>query len=273
MAPQGGGIGRSTFPKIYLFLQGSPMMAIGLDIGSQTIKLVVWKNGAVVLTRKELTSHDPLAVCRELLKNTPGGPLRATGYGRHLVKEYLQCETISEIKAFALGARAVFPSCRTILDIGGQDTKAISLTADGRIDKFHMNDKCAAGTGRFLEIMATALGLSLEDFMTEALAAKTSHPINSMCTVFAESEVISTIARGTARPAIALGIHQAIAARAVSLLERVSITDDILFAGGVALNRCIQKEIENKLGRKVHAPDAPQIIGALGCALLAAKDV
>ncbi|MFA5180473.1 MAG: acyl-CoA dehydratase activase [Syntrophales bacterium] len=248
------------------------MTTLGLDIGSRTIKLVVWENGFIALTRKALTSYDPLAVCREILSDAPEGPLVATGYGRHLLKEYLRCETISEIKAFAVGARMIFPSCRTILDIGGQDTKAISLTEDGRIDKFHMNDKCAAGTGRFLEIMATALGLSLSDFMTEALAAETSHPINSMCTVFAESEVISTIARGIARPAIALGIHQAIAARAVSLLERVAIAEDILFAGGVALNRCMQKEIENKLGRKVHAPPDPQIIGALGCALLAVKD-
>jgi len=244
----------------------------GLDIGSRTIKLVVWESGAIVLTRKALTSYDPLAVCRELLHDAPTGPLVATGYGRHLVKEYLHCETISEIKAFAVGARVVSPACRTILDIGGQDTKAISLTEDGRIDKFHMNDKCAAGTGRFLEIMATALGLSLGDFMTEAMSAEASHPINSMCTVFAESEVISTIARGIARPAIALGIHQAIAGRAVSLLERVSITEDILFAGGVALNRCMQKEIENKLDRKVHAPADPQIIGALGCALIAEKN-
>jgi (R)-2-hydroxyacyl-CoA dehydratese activating ATPase len=228
-------------PNLFPSGKGAPMTTLGLDVGSRTIKLVVWEDGAIVLTDKALTSYDPLTVCRELLRHAPSGPLVATGYGRHLVKEYLRCETVSEIKAFALGARVVFPSCRTILDIGGQDTKAISLTVDGRIDKFHMNDKCAAGTGRFLEIMATALGLSLEDFMTEAGAAETSHPINSMCTVFAESEVISTIARGTARPAIALGIHQAMATRAVSLLERVSITADILFAGVVALNRCMQQ--------------------------------
>ena len=248
------------------------MTTLGLDIGSRTIKLVVWKNDAIALTHKVLTSYDPLAVCRKILDDAPEGPLVTTGYGRHLVKEYLRCETVSEIKAFALGARAVFPSCRTILDIGGQDTKAISLTADGRIDKFHMNDKCAAGTGRFLEIMATALGLSLGDFMTEAMSAETSHSINSMCTVFAESEVISTIARGIARPSIALGIHRAIAARAVSLLERVLVADDVIFAGGVALNGCMQKEIEKALGRNIRTPQDPQIIGALGCALLAAKN-
>ena len=247
------------------------MIAVGLDIGSRTIKLVACENGRPILTRKALTTHEPLTVCRELLQEAPDGPVVATGYGRHLAKEYLKCETISEIMAFAVGARSVSPTCRTILDIGGQDTKAISLKGDGKIDKFHMNDKCAAGTGRFLEIMATALGLSLDDFMTEALAADHAHTINSMCTVFAESEVISTIARGTPRPAIALGIHQAIASRAVSLLERVTIADDILFAGGVALNACMCRQIEQFLGRKVQTPADPQIVGALGCALVAEK--
>lgn len=247
------------------------MKAVGLDIGSRTIKLVIRENGSITLKRKALTSYDPLSVCRELLKDVSGGKVVATGYGRHLVKEYLGCDVISEIKAFALGARAFLPSCRTILDIGGQDTKAISLDPGGKIDKFHMNDKCAAGTGRFLEIMATALGLSLGDFMTEALGAKDLHPISSMCTVFAESEVISTIARGVPRPMIALGIHQAVASRAVSLLERVSITGDVVFAGGVALNRCMSRQVEITLGQKIHIPEDPQIIGALGCALIADK--
>jgi len=247
------------------------MSFIGLDIGSRTIKLVACENGTVVLRRKALTSHDPLAVCRSLLKDAPEVSIIATGYGRHLVKGYLPCETVSEIKAFAAGARAVLPSCRTVLDIGGQDTKAISLNENGRIDNFQMNDKCAAGTGRFLEIMATALGLSLDDFMASALSAENAHPINSMCTVFAESEVISTIARGVSRTAIALGIHQAIAARTVTLLERVSVADDILFAGGVALNGCMKEQVEKMLHHPIHVPEDPQMIGALGCALIAGE--
>jgi len=245
------------------------MNCIGLDIGSRTIKLVACENEVIVLKRKALTSHDPLSVCQELLKDAPDGPIIATGYGRHLVKGYLACESVSEIKAFATGARAILPSCRTVLDIGGQDTKAISLMENGKIDKFHMNDKCAAGTGRFLEIMATALGLSLGDFVASAMSADSAHPINSMCTVFAESEVISTIARGVSRTSIALGIHQAIAARTITLLERVSITEDILFAGGVALNGCMREQIEKILARPIHVPEDPQLIGAFGCALIA----
>lgn len=162
----------------------APVTTLGLDIGSRTIKLAVLNNGAGLTILKAPTSHDPMAVCRELLGRAPEGKIVATGYGRRLAASYLGCGTVSEIKAFAVGARRLFPSCRTVLDIGGQDTKAIALGEDGRIERFHMNDKCAAGTGRFLEIMAAALGLSLADFIREASLA--------------ESEVISTI--NTSRP-------------------------------------------------------------------------
>jgi predicted CoA-substrate-specific enzyme activase len=247
------------------------MKGIGLDIGSRTIKLVVCENGFMTMKRKEVNTYDPLVLCREMLRGFEAGRVIATGYGRHLLKGYLQCETISEIKAFARGAFALHGACRTVLDIGGQDTKAISLDENGRIVKFQMNDKCAAGTGRFLEVMATALGLSLEDFMSAAASEDQPEPINSMCTVFAESEVISMIARGSSRPGIALGIHQSVARRAVSLLEKVSIREDVLFAGGVALNPCMRVQIEKHLGKALIVPEDPQIVGALGCALLALK--
>lgn len=247
------------------------MKGIGLDIGSRTVKLVVCENGGIARIRKEVNTHNPLALCREMLAGLESYRIIATGYGRHLVKGYLSCETISEIKAFARGALALHGPCRTVLDIGGQDTKAISLDENGRIIKFQMNDKCAAGTGRFLEVMATALGLSLEDFMELAESAERPEPINSMCTVFAESEVISMIARGSSRSGIALGIHQSVSRRAVSLLERVSIREDILFAGGVALNRCMRMQIEEHLGRPLMVPADPQVVGALGCALMASE--
>ncbi len=247
------------------------MKGIGLDIGSRTIKLVVCENGSMTMKRKEVNTYDPLTLCREMLNGFEAERIIATGYGRHLLKGYLQCETISEIKAFALGALALCGSCRTVLDIGGQDTKAISLDENGRILKFQMNDKCAAGTGRFLEVMATALGLSLEDFMAAAAAAEEPESVSSMCAVFAESEVISMIARGAPRPGIARGIHQSVARRAVSLLEKVSIREDILFAGGVALNPCMRAQIEEHLGRRVMVPGDPQIVGALGCALMASE--
>lgn len=180
---------------------------------------------------------------------------------------YTECDVISEIKAFALGARALLPSCRTILDIGGQDTKSISLDETGAMRKFEMNDKCAAGTGRFLEVMATALGFSLEDFAVAALATTRAEKINSMCTVFAESEVVSLVAQGAQRNDVALGIHLSIVGRAASLLRRVAIHEDIMFAGGVALNDCVRRLIESEIGKPVTVPPDPQIVGALGAAL------
>ncbi|MBP8912089.1 MAG: 3-hydroxyacyl-ACP dehydratase [Phycisphaerae bacterium] len=247
------------------------MKGIGLDIGSRTVKLVVCENGDIAVSRKEVNTHDPLTLCRQMLSGLDGNRIIATGYGRHLLKCYVPCEAVSEIKAFARGANTLRKTCRTVLDIGGQDTKAISLDDGGRIVKFHMNDKCAAGTGRFLEVMATALGLSLADFIDAARSAERAETINSMCTVFAESEVISMIARGSSRSGIALGIHQSVARRAVSLLEKVSIREEVLFAGGVALNPCMRRQIEEYLGRHVIVPEDPQIVGALGCALIASE--
>jgi predicted CoA-substrate-specific enzyme activase len=195
----------------------------------------------------------------------------ATGYGRHLLKGHLDCPAISEIKAFALGAKAIHPPCRVILDIGGQDTKAISLNEAGEMSKFEMNDKCAAGTGRFLEIMAAALGYALEEFSKAALSAERFEKINSMCTVFAESEVISLTAKGAARSEVALGIHKAIVSRSTALLRRIAPSGEVFFAGGVALNRCVETLIAQDLKRPVFVPPDPQMVGAFGAALHAQK--
>lgn len=245
------------------------MRSAGLDIGSRTVKLAVLEDGKLLLARKSATSHDPLGTARALLDDASYDVLTATGYGRHLIKGHLDCPVISEIKAFALGARHLAPACRSILDIGGQDTKAIALDERGNLSKFEMNDKCAAGTGRFLEVMATALGYTLEDFARAALAAPQAVKINSMCTVFAESEVISLTTQGHARGEVALGIHRAIVGRCLALLKRVSPPGTIFFAGGVALNACARSLLETETGREVYVPPDPQIVGAVGAALSA----
>ncbi len=246
------------------------MRAAGIDIGSRTVKLAVIDDGELLFSRKALTSHDPFEAARGLLKGVEYEGITATGYGRHLVKEFLECAVISEIKAFALGAGAILPRCRVVLDIGGQDTKAISLTETGEMNKFEMNDKCAAGTGRFLEVMAAALGYSLDEFSKAALSAVKAEKINNMCTVFAESEVISLTSRGAARHEVALGIHRAIVSRSVALLRRVSGPQEVLFAGGVALNECVARLIGLELDAPVFVPPEPQIVGAFGAALHAA---
>jgi predicted CoA-substrate-specific enzyme activase len=244
------------------------MISAGIDIGSRTVKLVVLEDSQIILSRRRENSFDPLSVCRELLEGVRYDKLIATGYGRHLAKEHLNCEVITEIKAFALGVRASFPGCRTILDIGGQDIKAISLDGNGGVRKFEMNDKCSAGTGRFLEIMAMVLGAQMSEFGNLALKAELAEKINSTCTVFAESEVISMLSRRAMPEEIAMGIHLSVASKAKSMLSRVSVEDDLVFVGGVALNPCVVKMINESIGKTVHVPQDPQNVGAYGCAIL-----
>jgi len=242
----------------------------GIDIGSRTVKIAILDNDELIFSRKSIASHDPLETAARLIENIELGTVVATGYGRHLIKASLDCTVISEIKAFALGARMFSEDCRTILDIGGQDTKAIALDENGNMSKFEMNDKCAAGTGRFLEIMATALGYSLEDFSKAALSAKRAAKINSTCTVFAESEVISLTHQGALREEVALGIHKAIISRSTAILKRLAAPGNIFFAGGVAFNQCVRTLLADEMERHVFVPPDPQIVGAVGAALYAA---
>jgi len=174
------------------------MRCAGIDIGSRTIEVAVVKDGRVVETRQGDSGFDPLKEALKLLDGAKHDRLMATGYGRHLLEVALDASTVTEIKAYAVGARFLVPQARTILDIGGQDSKAISLHESGRVLKFEMNDRCAAGTGKFLEVMARALGFPIEEFGIQALKAKKDIQISSMCTVFAESEVTSLLAKGEA---------------------------------------------------------------------------
>lgn len=243
------------------------MINAGIDIGSRTIKLVVIEDGEITVKKKVENTFNTIDNCKELLKDIKYDNITATGYGRHLFDEHFGSNVISEIKAFTKGTHYLYPECRTILDIGGQDTKAISLDGKGRMKKFEMNDKCAAGTGRFLEIMAMALRFSLNEFGDKALEAEHTESINSMCTVFAESEVISQLARGADRAAVAKGIMQSVVNRSIAQLNRVGISGELVFVGGVAFNNGIVKLLEKTLNAKVHIPEDPQIVGALGAAL------
>jgi len=243
------------------------MRVAGIDVGSRTVKAVVLEDGDVLLSRRADTSYDPLAVCRELLGDVSFDRLTATGYGRHIVRELYGCAVVTEIRAFALGARTLFPECRAVLDIGGQDTKVIALDEGGRVLRFEMNDRCAAGTGRFLEIMASALRYPVPEFGRAALEAPKAEKISSMCTVFAESEVISLITRGARREEVALGIHEAIGQRVLSMLGRMPTLQGLVFAGGVAHNVCIRRLVAQSLGVPPVVPADPQMVGALGAAI------
>ncbi|MEF8942136.1 MAG: 2-hydroxyacyl-CoA dehydratase [Desulfohalobiaceae bacterium] len=193
-------------------------------------------------------------------------PLRLTA-----TLHQVEASTVTEIKAHSSGVRELFPGAGTILDIGGQDSKAISLDRRGKVGKFEMNDRCAAGTGRFLEMMAASLGFRLEEFGDRALEADSEERINSMYAVFAESEVTSAIAGGADPGAIALGLHRAVIRRAAGMLKRVSTAPEVVFTGGVAGNPCLARLLREHLECGVHVPDNPQMTGALGAALLAAE--
>lgn len=241
----------------------------GLDIGSRTVKFAVISENTVVFSKILPASHDPVSLCSSMIAEVEFDSLVATGYGRHLAKEYLGAPVVSEIKAFAAGVRFYYPDSRTVLDIGGQDTKAISLHENGSLNRFEMNDKCAAGTGRFLEIMAAALGYTMEDFIDAAYDSTDTHDINTTCTVFAESEIVSLVNRGVPRDVLARGIHRAAAQRAAGLIARVGLKDDFVFAGGVAFNKCVCRYMGELLNAKVHVPENPQLTGAVGAALSA----
>jgi predicted CoA-substrate-specific enzyme activase len=226
----------------------------------------------VIASALEETTPHIGAVCQRLLSNVRCDSLVVTGYGRAMAEIEFDARSVTEIKAFACGAQALFPGCRTVVDIGGQDTKVIALNGSGRVARFEMNDRCAAGAGRFLEIMGKALEYDLDEFGPAALKGTNRLQLSSMCTVFAESEVIGLMTRGLAREDIAKAVHQAIIQRTLGMLKRVGAKSPVMFAGGAASNPCLAALLQEALGEPVHVPGQPQLVGALGAALLGAED-
>lgn len=252
------------------------MAVAGVDAGSATTKAAIVENGkllayAIVPTgangRNAAVNALEKALARAKLARENLKAIMSTGYGRRNVT--FADSTITEITAHTKGAKLLFPSAMTIIDIGGQDSKVISLDEEGRINNFAMNDKCAAGTGRFLEVMARTLEVALEDLGKLSVSAGKTAKISSMCTVFAESEVVSLIAQGEKREAIIAGLHEAISKRITSMTKQVGLRREVVFTGGVAKNVGMQTSLEQVLGLKINIPVEPQIIGALGAALTA----
>lgn len=253
----------------------------GIDIGSTAIKIVlIDESGDIVAHQTSPTgSHfhkNTLDAFHLLLEKT--GIKRedvmyitSTGYGRKLFKE--ANESISEITANAVGARIIgkdYGTVRTIINIGGQDSKVILLDDAGHVKNFAMNDKCAAGTGRFLEMTARNLGVEVDELGRMHMNAKDIPlTINSTCTVFAESEIISLLANGHEREEIIAGVHYSIAKRIVRLAKRIGIEDIVFFDGGPAMNKGLVAAIEDELMRNVIVPEIPQITTALGAAIIA----
>jgi predicted CoA-substrate-specific enzyme activase len=252
------------------------MLVAGMDIGSITTETVVLRDGAVIASLIMPTgANSRTAAERCLSAALQAAGLRreeisaivTTGYGRASFPG--ATKMITEITCHARGAYSIHPQTRTVIDIGGQDSKVIRLDAQGRNVDFQMNDKCAAGTGRFLEVMAHALEVKVEELGRLSLAAPRSIKISSMCTVFAESEVVSLIADNQPKEVIIRGLHDSIADRVLGMVNRVGVEEDVTLTGGVAKNEGVRRALEERLGVKMFIPSDPQIVGALGAALLA----
>lgn len=248
-------------------------MYAGIDIGSRTICIAVVSGDKVIHSKITDTGFEPVKTARSLLKGNYE-KIVATGYGRHAAVSYFADSVITEIKAHALGAVFLFPGARTVLDIGGQDTKVILLNKDGSVSDFQMNDKCSAGTGKFLEIMSGALGYAhLSEFAEKSLSGRSGVKISSMCTVFAESEAVSLLHRGIKREDIGIALHSSVVGKAAGMLVRVGFRAPLVFTGGVANNHCIVKLLSERLGVDVLVPAQPQLVGALGAALSGRKNI
>jgi len=253
----------------------------GIDIGSLTCDAVIIDNSpkvissSIVLTgaRSRIAiegAYNAAIEAAGLNKEDVIG-LVSTGYGREQVEGRLK--SITEISCHARGACFIYPGTNLILDIGGQDSKAIRVNKDGQVLDFAMNDKCAAGTGRFFEVMARALEIDLDDMGDLAARSTKTLSISSMCTVFAESEVVSLVARGEKVEDIVAGLCKAVAERTRALAQRVGISPEVTMTGGVAKNLGVVRALEGLLGHTFNIPDEPQIVGALGAALFAREVV
>jgi predicted CoA-substrate-specific enzyme activase len=252
------------------------MIVAGMDIGSITAETVILQDNQMLSSSIVPTgANSRTAAERSLAAALKQASLRqedlaaivTTGYGRASFPA--ATKMITEITCHARGAFFVYPETRTVIDIGGQDSKVIRLDKQGRNVDFQMNDKCAAGTGRFLEVMARALEVKLEDLGRLSRSAQRTIKISSMCTVFAESEVVSLIADNQPKEVIIRGLHDAIADRILGMIRRVGVEEKVTLTGGVAKNEGVVQALEERLEVRVFVPPEPQIIGALGAALLA----
>lgn len=252
------------------------MYTVGIDIGSTACKAVALKDGKEIVGSSIIQTgtgtSGPRRVYEDVFK-TSGikqeeiARTVVTGYGR-LTFEKADSQ-VSELSCHAKGVHFLMPKARTIIDIGGQDAKALKLSPAGTLTGFVMNDKCAAGTGRFLDVMAKVLEVDVGDLAALSAGATERVSISNVCTVFAESEVISQLAAGKSREDIAAGIHQSVANRVAGLARRVGIEPEVVITGGVAQNQGVVKAMSEILEMAIIPAPMPQLTGALGAALFA----
>jgi predicted CoA-substrate-specific enzyme activase len=253
------------------------ILAAGVDVGSTQTKAIITDASRAVVARALIATGANIAragdAAFQQACDAAGLPRRAvryvvgTGYGRYKVS--FGDAQITEITCHARGAHALFPATRTVIDMGGQDTKTIKVGPDGSVLDFAMNDKCAAGTGRFLSAAADVTGLGLDEIGARALQARNPVRLTSVCTVFVESDIMSYLAQRQTVEDILAGVHKAIAARTMALVRRVGVEEEITFTGGVSRNIGMVQALEAVLGRSINVSPEGHFMGALGAALLA----
>ncbi|MDR3259163.1 MAG: acyl-CoA dehydratase activase [Fusobacteriaceae bacterium] len=253
---------------------------IGVDIGSSSSKAVILKNGKEIIftevAQMGIGSSGSRNILNIILENSKMkrdniDKIVVTGYGRFTFEE--ADKQISEISCHAKGIKFLIPDAKTIIDIGGQDAKAISLDQNGSIKQFFMNDKCAAGTGRFITVMSRILEIPLEEMELYDDRSIEAAKISSTCTVFAESEVISQLAKGTTVEDIIAGVHNSVAHKVGGLAHRTQLEDKIVMCGGVAKNYGVVRALKETLKKDITVAPNPQTTGALGAAIYAYEEV
>ena len=252
------------------------LITVGIDIGSLSTDAVVFGNGEIIsavvvptLSNSEsaaILAYESALKSAGLTKDDISNVV-ATGYGRRSID--FADRAVTEITCHALGARYLFPEAHSVIDIGGQDSKVIRLSKDGRVEDFAMNDNCAAGTGRFLEVMARSLDADLDSLGKLSKLATQDVRISSTCTVFAESEVVALVAKGTPKEEIIRGLHTSVAERIYAMVARMRAEQPFVMTGGVAKNSGVVAALEERLNAKILLPEDPQIVGALGAAIIA----
>ena len=252
------------------------MLFAGIDIGAGNSKAVILRDSKIIGASFIPTGHDMSKAASKVIKKTCIAAdcsmdelksIVTTGWGRNSVT--FANKSFTEILCQAMGINSIVPEARTIIDIGAQDTKVIRVTGNGNISNFVMNDKCAAGTGKFLDIMSKTLEIKMDDMADFALKSKEPCQISSTCAVFAETEVIALFSKGKKREDILYGIHKAVCSRTVSLAKSVNSDECVVFTGGVSQNVAIKKILEEELKIKIVVPPEPEITCALGAALIA----
>ncbi len=254
----------------------------GIDVGAKNVKVVILKDGRILahhITEAGLDTKKACEICMKEILDASGikgsdiDLVASTGSGRDSIP-WADLK-VTEILSDAKGMYTLDPDCRTLVDIGAEEARAISIKEGGKVSNFAINEKCAAGSGAFLEAMARALEVTLDEFSSIGLLSKRKVPMNAQCVVFAESEVVSMIHMGFSKEDISKAIHEAIAERAALMISKIGAKEKIYAAGGVALSPCFLKTLEEAVEKPIHVPEkiSPMFVGALGAGMLALESL